>query len=94
MIGRAAQAHRPILGIGVEITVINVLVSMRSGRKAGNDPWRGNTLEWFTQSAPPENNSALAPRVRSDEPMRDTRGEIESANKPEGTVAQPVATGT
>jgi cytochrome c oxidase subunit 1 len=83
-----------ILGIGVLITVINVLVSMRSGRKAGNDPWQGNTLEWFTQSPPPENNFDVVPRVRSVEPMKDIRREVERANQPAGSVAQPVASGT
>ncbi len=83
-----------ILGIGVLITVVNVLVSMRSGKTAGNDPWHGNTLEWFTQSPPPENNFDVVPRVRSVEPMKDIRREVERANQPAGSVAQPVASGT
>jgi cytochrome c oxidase subunit I len=83
-----------LLGIGVLITVVNVIRSLRSGRVAGNDPWKGNTLEWFTQSPPPENNFDVVPRVRSVEPMKDIRREIEEANRPAGTVAQPVASGT
>jgi cytochrome c oxidase subunit I len=83
-----------ILGIGVLLTVINVLVSIRSGRKAGNDPWQGNTLEWFVSSPPPENNFDVVPRVRSVEPMKDIRREVENANRPAGSVAQPVASGT
>jgi cytochrome c oxidase subunit I len=83
-----------ILGVGVLITVINVLVSMRSGRRAGNDPWHGNTLEWFVSSPPPENNFDVVPRVRSVEPMKDIRREVERANRPAGSVAQPVASGT
>ena len=27
--------------------------SIKHGKRAGNDPWKGNTLEWFTQSPPP-----------------------------------------
>ena len=54
-----------ILGIGVLITVINVLHSIaKHGKRAGNDPWHGNTLEWFTQSPPPANNFDVIPRVR------------------------------
>jgi cytochrome c oxidase subunit I len=83
-----------ILGIGVLITVINALVSIRSGRKAGNDPWHGNTLEWFMSSPPPENNFDVVPRVRSVEPMKDIRREVERANQPAGSVAQPMASGT
>jgi cytochrome c oxidase subunit I len=84
-----------ILGIGVLVTVVNVLVSVKNGRKAGNDPWKGNTLEWFTSSPPPENNFDVVPRVRSVEPMKDVRREVlRSSGKPEGSVAQPVAPGT
>ena len=83
-----------LLGIGVLITVINVLRSIKHGQKAGNDPWKGNTLEWFTSSPPPENNFDVVPRVRSVEPMKDIRREVKGAGEPAGTVAQPVASGT
>jgi cytochrome c oxidase subunit 1 len=84
-----------ILGIGVLVTIANVLISVKSGRKAGNDPWKANTLEWFTQSPPPENNFDVVPRVRSVEPMKDIRREVlRTGGEPEGSVAQPVAPGT
>jgi len=81
-----------ILGIGIIVTVVNCLVSYRSGKRAGNDPWKANTLEWFTQSPPPENNFDAVPRVRSAEPMKDIRREVATASaQPVGSVAQPVA---
>ncbi len=80
-----------LLGIGVMITVYNILISLKKGQKAGNDPWKANTLEWFTQSPPPVNNFDVVPRVRSVEPMRDIRVEVQKAGKPAGSVAQPVA---
>ena len=83
-----------MLGIGVLISVINVLRSIKSGKPAGNDPWKANTLEWFTQSPPPENNFDVVPRIRSVEPMKDIRREVMEAHEPEGTVAQPVTSGT
>jgi len=83
-----------MLGIGVLITVINVLRSYRNGKVAGNDPWQGNTLEWFVQSPPPVNNFDVVPRVRSVEPMKDIRREVAKAGEPVGSVAQPVASGT
>jgi cytochrome c oxidase subunit I len=84
-----------ILALGVLVTVVNVLISVRSGKVAGNDPWQANTLEWFTQSPPPENNFDVIPLVRSVEPMKDIRREVaRRAGKPAETVAQPVATGT
>jgi cytochrome c oxidase subunit I len=80
-----------ILGIGVIVTVVNALVSLKNGRRAGNDPWKGNTLEWFTQSPPPPNNFDVVPRVRSVEPMKDIRREVAAATVPAETVAQPAA---
>jgi cytochrome c oxidase subunit I len=82
-----------ILGIGVLVTVVNVLISVRAGKRAGNDPWQGNTLEWFTQSPPPENNFDIVPRVRSVEPMKDIRRDVARSSRSEETVAQPATTG-
>jgi cytochrome c oxidase subunit 1 len=80
-----------ILGVGILVTLVNVLWSLKNGRKAGNDPWQGNTLEWFTSSPPPPNNFDVVPRVRSVEPMKDIRREVAAAAAPAETVAQPVA---
>ena len=49
----------------------------RRGAIAGPDPWKGNTLEWFTTSPPPVNNFDVVPRVRSVEPMKDIRRQVE-----------------
>jgi cytochrome c oxidase subunit 1 len=66
-----------ILALGILVTVVNVLRSLKRGALAGPDPWKGNTLEWFTTSPPPANNFDTIPRVRSVEPMRDIRRQIE-----------------
>jgi len=66
-----------ILAIGVLLTVINLARSVKRGAVAGPDPWKANTLEWFTPSPPPENNFDVIPRVRSVEPMKDIRREVE-----------------
>jgi cytochrome c oxidase subunit 1 len=34
----------------------NFFKSMRSGEKAGKNPWKANTLEWTTESPPPHGN--------------------------------------
>jgi cytochrome c oxidase subunit 1 len=84
-----------VLGIGVCVTVANVVYSLKRGVRAGNDPWKGNTLEWFTQSPPPENNFDVIPRVRSVEPMKDIRREVARGSaKAAESVAQPVTTGS
>ena len=66
-----------ILAVGILVTVANVARSYKRGVLAGPDPWKGNTLEWFTTSPPPVNNFDVIPRVRSVEPMRDIRRQIE-----------------
>jgi heme/copper-type cytochrome/quinol oxidase subunit 1 len=66
-----------ILALGVLVTIINVARSLKTGPVAGPDPWKANTLEWFTASPPPVNNFDTIPQVRSAEPMRDIRREVE-----------------
>ena len=83
-----------ILGVGVVLTCVNAVWAVKRGRKAGNDPWKANTLEWFVSSPPPENNFDVVPRVRSVEPMKDIRREVQRSQEPAGSVAQPLASGT
>jgi cytochrome c oxidase subunit 1 len=68
-----------ILAVGVVLTLLNVLWSLRHGPRAGPDPWQGNTLEWLTPSPPPPHNFDVIPVVRSVEPMRDLRRQIRVA---------------
>jgi cytochrome c oxidase subunit I len=65
------------LAFSILLTVINVVRALKKGPIAGPDPWKANTLEWFTPSPPPENNFDVVPRVRSVEPMKDIRRQIE-----------------
>ncbi len=70
-----------ILALGILVTIVNIMRSLRAGTVAGPDPWKANTLEWFTQSPPPVNNFDVIPRVRSVEPMKDIRREIERQSR-------------
>jgi cytochrome c oxidase subunit 1 len=65
-----------VLASGVVVTIINVTRSLKYGVAAGPDPWKANTLEWFSSSPPPQNNFDVVPLVRSAEPMRDIRREV------------------
>jgi cytochrome c oxidase subunit I len=82
-----------VLAVGVLVTVANVLWAIRNGRRAGPDPWRANTLEWFTTSPPPDHNFDLIPTVRSAEPMKDIRKRVREQEERlagERPVAEPV----
>jgi heme/copper-type cytochrome/quinol oxidase subunit 1 len=67
-----------------------VLRSLKRGAIAGPDPWKANTLEWFTTSPPPPNNFDVVPRVRSVEPMKDIRRAVArtTGESPERTERQ------
>jgi cytochrome c oxidase subunit 1/cytochrome c oxidase subunit I+III len=60
-----------LLALGILITFVNWVWSLRRGAPAPNDPWGGDTLEWATSSPPPEYNFAAIPTVRSLEPVWD-----------------------
>ena len=50
------------------------LPSRGTAARAGNDPWLGDTLEWFAPSPPPpENFTEPLPYVSSPRPLRDLR---------------------
>ncbi len=72
-----------IIAAGVLMTIINVARSLKSGVEAGPDPWKANTLEWFSSSPPPANNFDVVPLVRSVEPMKDIRREVELRSRGE-----------
>jgi cytochrome c oxidase subunit 1 len=71
-----------ILASGVLVTVANVFFSLKRGALAGPDPWKANTLEWFTTSPPPPNNFDAVPYVRSVEPLRDIRHRVARRTRP------------
>jgi cytochrome c oxidase subunit 1 len=83
-----------ILALGVGVTVVNVLLSLKKGAVAGPDPWKGNTLEWFTTSPPPVNNFDTVPRIRSVEPMKDIRRQVARQAEQAGAGRTPVAMAT
>jgi len=63
----------PLQILGVLLFVVNIVVSLRQGAPAGNDPWDAWTLEWATSSPPPPYNFAVVPVVSSRRPLWDLK---------------------
>ena len=75
----SAAAYNAISTIGAYLAGVAVLlfliavVRSRAGRRAGNDPWQADTLEWYTTSPPPPHNFTSLPPVTSARPLHDLR---------------------
>jgi heme/copper-type cytochrome/quinol oxidase subunit 1 len=84
-----------ILLIGVILILTNAVASVKGGARAGHDPWKGSTLEWFALSPPPAHNFDVRPDVRTDRPLDDIRAAIakraEQTEERAARESQPVA---
>jgi cytochrome c oxidase subunit I len=60
-----------IMAIATAVLAYNIAITVRNGKKAGNDPWDANTLEWMTTSPPPVYNFGFTPTVMSARPLYD-----------------------
>jgi len=62
-----------VMFVGVALFAYNAIISARSRIPVGSDPWRANSLEWWTTSPPPEHNFDSLPPIRSERPVYDAR---------------------
>jgi hypothetical protein len=60
-----------IFGVGILISIVNLLVSLTSGQFAGKNPWNSDGLEWDTESPPESYATAHIPVVVSRHPLWD-----------------------
>jgi heme/copper-type cytochrome/quinol oxidase subunit 1 len=79
-----------ILAASILPFLLNVWVTMRNGKKVGPNPWDGMTLEWATESPPPEHNFEFLPPIRSERPVWDLNHPEHSA-VPHGRHANELA---
>jgi cytochrome c oxidase subunit 1 len=85
-LNRIETAGAVVIALAVAIFLVNVWVSLRRREPAGEDPWLGHTLEWWTSSPPPAHNfDRPLPPITSYAPLLDLRQGSEHG--PPGTPA-------
>ncbi|MEY2844649.1 MAG: hypothetical protein RL076_195 [Chloroflexota bacterium] len=77
------------LAFSVLMFIYNVLVSLRSGEVASNDPWDAATLEWVVPSPPPSYNFLHIPHVTSRRPLWDAKYPHTTADDHHGEKSAP-----
>ncbi|HUC38091.1 MAG TPA: cytochrome c oxidase subunit I [Acidimicrobiales bacterium] len=92
-----------VIGVSFVFLLVNLWLSWRKPIAAGDNPWDGQTLEWFTTSPPPHHNFDRLPPVRSERPTWDhnhpdalsvVHGKAARANgNGKGHLAEPVSPG-
>jgi cytochrome c oxidase subunit 1 len=53
--------------------LVNCVMAFMKPKDQPNDPWEANTLEWWTNSPPPEHNFDNTPEIHSERPLFDLR---------------------
>jgi len=46
-----------IVGAAQFILVFNIIKTLKTGKKAEQNPWKANSLEWYTSTVPPEHGN-------------------------------------
>jgi cytochrome c oxidase subunit 1 len=77
------------IAVAVTVFILNFIISVRSGKRSGPDPWDARTLEWSIPSPPPVYNFAEIPQVQA----RDDFWHQKYREDENGTVVRVVAGG-
>jgi cytochrome c oxidase subunit 1/cytochrome c oxidase subunit I+III len=60
-----------LLAAGMLVLLYDIVISLRRGQDAGDNPWQAWTLEWATTSPPPPHNFAQVPPIHGRRPLWD-----------------------
>jgi cytochrome c oxidase subunit I+III len=63
-----------LIAFSMIVFIVNVAISLRRGRVAGDNPWEASGLEWATSSPPPSYNFLYTPVVTGREPLWEGEG--------------------
>ena len=58
-----------VMTVGLLLYLYNIIVSLRQGAAAADNPWEASTLEWATSSPPPAYNFLPSPTVSGHDPL-------------------------
>jgi cytochrome c oxidase subunit 1/cytochrome c oxidase subunit I+III len=76
-----------VFALGILIFLVDLAVSLRRGKPAGDNPWDAASLEWTISSPPPPYNFAVVPLVASRHPLWEKRlGHLPRSSVDEGYV--------
>jgi heme/copper-type cytochrome/quinol oxidase subunit 1 len=64
-----SSAGAVVFAASFAVLIVNVILSLRRGELAGDNPWGASTLEWATSSPPPPYNFARIPIVSHRDPL-------------------------
>jgi heme/copper-type cytochrome/quinol oxidase subunit 1 len=58
-----------VMFLALSLYLANIIVSLRGGAAAGDNPWQASSLEWATSSPPPAYNFLPSPTVAGRDPL-------------------------
>jgi cytochrome c oxidase subunit I len=64
-----SSAGAAVFAASFAVLIVNVILSLRRGEHAGDNPWGASTLEWATSSPPPPYNFSRIPVVTHRDPL-------------------------